>query len=187
MKCTLIILFWFLPWVARGAETENSSSDAGGVSVEPSSGEIEIGTVLTFTFPTSMIGAANIDVPNQPLPFTSQPAIAGEFLWKSQTEGMFTVKGVKPGATYHLGLRPGLSDLGQQPVRPQDWSAEFTTPQFTVTADFDVRKELSSQPQLSIESTYNVRLTDVAKCAYFQDRDSRQRFSVDVIQNQDES
>jgi alpha-2-macroglobulin len=187
MKFALIILFWLLPWIAHSAETENSSADAGGVGVEPSSGEIENGTVLTFTFPTSMIGAANIDVPNQPLPFTSHPALVGVFLWKSQTEGMFTVKGVKPGATYHLGLPPGLSDLGHQPVEPKDWSAEFTTPQFTVTADFDFRRELNSQPQLSIESTYNVRLTDVAGCAYFQDRDSRQRYPVDVIQNQDDS
>ena len=58
MKCTLLILFCFLPWVARSAETENTSSDAGSVHVEPSSGGIEPGTVLTFTFPTSMIESA---------------------------------------------------------------------------------------------------------------------------------
>ena len=140
MKYALIVLFWFLPWIARSAETESPSPDAEGVLVEPSSGEIEIGTVLTFTFPTSMIESANIDVPNQPLPFTSQPELEGEFLWKSQTEGAFTVKRVKAGATYHLGLAPGLTDLAHQPVQPKDWSAEFTTPQFSVTADFEVRQ-----------------------------------------------
>src|ERR1700732_3616015 len=128
MKCVLIILFWFLPWIARSADTENPSPDAGGVLVEPSSGEIEAGTVLTFNFPTSMIETANIDVPNQPLPFTSQPAMEGEFLWKSQTEGTFTIKRVKAGATVRLSLAPGLNDLENQPVQPKDWNAEFTTP-----------------------------------------------------------
>ena len=187
MKCALIILFWFLPWIGRSAETEKASSDFGGVHVEPSSGEIEVGTVLTFTFPAAMIGTANIDVPNQPLPFASRPALEGEFLWKSQTEGEFTVKRVQPGATYHLGLALGLNDLANQPVQAADWSAEFTTPQFSVTADFEVHHELSSQPQLPLESSYNVRLTDVAEHAYFQDRDSRERYPVDVIQNQDDS
>jgi alpha-2-macroglobulin len=185
MKCALIILCWFLAWIARSTATENPS--AGGVLVEPSNGEIEIGTVLTFTFPTSMIGTASIDVPNQLLPFTSRPALEGEFLWKSQTECQFTIRRVHAGATYHLGLAPGLNDLAGQPVQPKDWSAEFTTPQFSVTADFEVRTELSSQPQLQLESTYNVRLTDVAEHAYFQDRDSRQRYPVAVIQNQDDS
>ena len=127
MKCAFLILFWLLPWIIRADETQNPTSDADGVVVEPSNGEIEAGTVLTFTFPTSMIEPANIDVPNQPLPFTSQPAIAGEFLWKSQTEGAFTIKRVKAGAAYHLSLAGGLKDLSRQPVQPQDWSADFTT------------------------------------------------------------
>src|SRR5271170_573973 len=101
MKCVFFILFCFLPWLARSAETENPSPDAGAVHVEPSSGGIEPGTVLTFTFPTSMIESANIDIPNQPRPFFSQPEVEGEFLWKSQTEGEFKIKRVKAGATYH--------------------------------------------------------------------------------------
>ena len=111
MKCALLILFWLLPWITRADETQNPPPEGGGVLVEPSNGEIEAGTVLTFTFPTSMIETANIDVPNQPLPFTSQPALEGEFLWKSQTEGTFTIKRVKAGTTYHLALAQGANDL----------------------------------------------------------------------------
>ncbi|MBV9642584.1 MAG: hypothetical protein JO334_03340, partial [Verrucomicrobia bacterium] len=186
MKCALFILFSFIPWIVGSAEAKNPGSDPDGVLVEPSSGEIEVGTVLTFTFPTAMIAAANIDVPNQPVPFASEPAMEGEFLWKSQTEGKFTVKRVKAGATYHLTLAPALNDLTNQPVQPRDWTAEFTTPKFSVTADFEFRDELSSQPQLPLESTYDVGLRDVAEHAYFQDRDSRQRYPVDVIQNQED-
>src|SRR6202047_5118546 len=128
MKFALLVLFWVLPWIAHCAETATAGTGAGGVLIEPRSGEIDVGTVLTLTFPTSMIGPANIDVPNQPLPFNSQPAMEGEFLWKSQTEGTFTIKRVKAGATVRLSLAPGLNDLENQPVQPKDWNAEFTTP-----------------------------------------------------------
>ncbi len=186
MRCTLLILFWLLPWAACVAEPDNADPDTGAVLVEPGTGEIEAGTVLTFTFPASMIAIADIDVPKKPLPFTSKPALEGEFLWKSQTEGTFTVKRVRAGTTYQLGLVPGLSDLSKQPVPAKDWSAMFTTAEFSVTADFEEREELSDQPQLTLESTYDVAFTDVAAHAYFQDRDSRRRYPVDVIQNPDD-
>jgi alpha-2-macroglobulin len=187
MKCALLILFCFLPWIGLSTETENANPDAGGVHVEPSSGSIEPGTVLTFTFPTSMIESANVDVPNQPWPFLSRPELEGEFLWKSPTEGEFKVKRVKAGATYHFGLAPELIDLAHQPVPAKDWSAEYTAPPFSVTTDFESRHELSSQPQLPLESTYDVRLTEVVEHTYFQDRDSRQRFPVNVIQGLEDS
>ena len=117
-----------------------------------------------------MVDAATIDVPNQALPLSSHPALEGEFLWKSQTEGSFTVKRLQAGASYHLAIRGGLNDLAGQPLQAEDWSTDFTTPKFSVTAGFDFRNELSSQPQLALETTYDVRLTDVAELAYFQDR-----------------
>jgi alpha-2-macroglobulin len=183
MKFTLVILFWLLAGISRSADTENGESNAGGVVVEPGSGEIQPGIILTFTFPAAMIGPASIDVPNQPFPFTTQPELEGEFLWRSQTEGAFTVKRVKPGATYSFRLLPGLRDFAGQPVPSKDWSAEFTTAQFAVTADFENQLALGSQPQLFLESTYKVRLTDVAEHTWLQDRDSRQRYPVDVVQS----
>jgi hypothetical protein len=119
MKCALIILLWLLPWIAHSAETAGPGTDVDGILIEPSNGEIEIGTVLTLTFPTPMVGTADLDVPGRPWPFTGQPELQGEFLWKSQTEGVFTVKQVKAGAAYHLSLAPGLKDLASQPVQPQ--------------------------------------------------------------------
>ena len=77
MKYALLILCWFLPWTALAAETDNPTP--GGVAVEPSNGELEAGTLLTFTFPTSMVDPASIDAPNQTLPFTSRPELEGEF------------------------------------------------------------------------------------------------------------
>ena len=73
MRYTLLIFLCFLSWIGRAAETEpKTKPDAGGVLIEPSEGEIEPGTTLTFTFPTAMVGADRIDVADQPLPFVSQ-------------------------------------------------------------------------------------------------------------------
>jgi len=183
MRYPLLIFLCFIAWFGRAAEMEpKTKPDAGGVLIEPSEGEIEPGTALTFTFPAAMVRADQIDVADQALPFVSQPGLEGEFLWKSQTEGVFTVRGVIPGATYRLTLAPQLVDASDKPVEAPDWSAEFTTPEFSVTADFEKSGHLSARPQLGLESTYAVRLAEVAEHSYFQDRDSRQRFPAEVIQ-----
>ena len=131
MRYPLLIFLCFITWIGRAAEMESKTKpDAGGVLIEPSEGEIEPGTALTFTFPTAMVGADHIDVADQALPFVSQPRLEGQFLWKSLTEGVFTVRGVIPGATYRLTLAPQLADASDKPVEAPDWSAEFTTPRF---------------------------------------------------------
>src|SRR5271165_4992038 len=183
MRYTAVIILCFLSWVVRAAETTpGTKPDAGGVLIEPREGEIEPGTTLTFTFPTAMVGADRIDVANQPLPFASKPRLEGEFLWKSATECVFTVQEVIPAASYSLTLVPQLADASGKPVEAPDWSAEFTTPEFSVTADFEESGHLGARPQLGLESTYAVRLAEVAEHSYFQDRDSRQRFPTEVIQ-----
>jgi len=183
MRYALLIFLCFITWVGRGTETEQKTKpDAGGVLVEPSEGEIEPGTTLTFTFPTAMVGADRIDVADQALPFVSQPRLEGGFLWKSPTEGVFTVRRVVPGATCRLTLAPQLADASDKPVEAPDWSAEFTTPEFSVTTDFEESGHLSDRPQLSLESTYAVRFAEVAEHSYFQDRDSRRHFMAEVIQ-----
>ena len=64
----------------------------------------------------------------------------------------------------------------------KDWSAEFSTPKFAITTDFGERKQLPARPQVYLDSTYAVRLDEAAQHIYFQDRESRQRFPVEVIQ-----
>src|SRR6478672_1365753 len=75
-------------------ETSNAKPDAGGIVIEPSSGKIAEGDTITITFPVSMVAADLIDVGDQASPFVSEPKLDGTFLWKSQTEGVFTVKAV---------------------------------------------------------------------------------------------
>ena len=167
-------------------ETSNANPDAGGIVIDPSSGEIAEGSQITITFPVAMVAADLIDVGDQPTPFVSEPKLDGRFLWKSQTEGVFTVNGVVAGAHHRLTLASGLKDAKGKPFTAKDWSAEFTTPKFAVTSDFGEREELSARPQIYLESTYAVQLAEAAEHIYFQDRDSHERFPVEVIQTVEE-
>src|SRR5439155_132567 len=107
---------------------------------------------------------------------------------KSQTEGVFTVKAVVAGAKHRLTLVRDLDlkDASGKRVDAPGWSAEFSAAPFSITSDFTEHEQLDSQPQIPLDSNYNVRLTEVAEHVYFQDRDSRQRFPVDVILRSDE-
>src|SRR5215472_3452650 len=167
-------------------ETSNAKPDAGGIVIEPSSGKIAEGDTITITFPVSMVAPDLIDVGDQPSPFVSEPKLDGTFLWKSQTEGVFTVSGLVAEARHRLTLSPGLKDATGKPFVVKDWSAEFRTPKFAITTDLSERKQLASRPQIYLESTYAVRLHEAAQHIYFQDRDSRERFPVEIIQTTQE-
>src|SRR6266849_1795554 len=162
-------------------ETSNAKPDAGGVVIDPSSGKIAEGDQITITFPLAMVAPDLIDVGDQPCPFASEPKLDGAFLWKSQTEGVFTVSGVVAGARPRLTLVPALKDATGKPFVVKDWSAEFTTPKFTINSDFRETEQLPARPQIYLNLTYSVRLADAAEHIYFQDRDSHARFPVEII------
>lgn len=186
LLCVLAIVIAAGASFAQDEEGEdvasNAKPDAGGVVIEPSSGTISDGITITITFPVSMVAADLIDVGDQPTPFVSQPKLDGTFLWKSQTEGIFTVTGVVAGARHRLTLAPGLKDATGKPFVVKDWSAEYRTPNFAITTEFTERKQLPARPQIFLESTYAVRLDEAAQHIYFQDRDSRAHFPVEIIQ-----
>src|SRR5437773_3935475 len=164
----------------------NPKADGGGVLIEPTEGAIAAGAELTITFPNAMVGTDKSDMSGQRSPFVGEPKIEGEFLWKSQTEGVFTVKAVVAGAKHRLTLVRDLKDASGKRVDAPGWTAEFSAAPFSITSDFTEHEQLDSQPQIPLDSNYNVRLSEVAEHVYFQDRDSRQRFPVDVILRSDE-
>ncbi len=129
-------------------EASNAKPDAGGIVIEPSSGKIAEGDTITITFPVSMVAADLIDVGDQASPFVSEPKLDGTFLWKSQTEGVFTVSGVVAEARHRLTLASGLKDATGKPFVVKDWSAEFKTPKFAITTEFNERKQLAARPQI---------------------------------------
>src|SRR5438094_7594119 len=159
-------------------EVSNAKPDAGGIAIDPSSGKIGEGDAITITFPVAMMAADLIDVGNQPSPFVSEPKLDGTFLWKSQTEGVFTVSGVVAGAHHRLNLAPGLKDAAGKPFIVKDWSAEYRTPNFAITSDFTERKQLPARPQIYLDSTYAARRHEAAQHIHFRHRESRHRLPV---------
>ena len=98
------------------ANPSGGGPDAGGVVIEPSEGQIAPGGEVTISFPSAMVAADKIDLSDQPCPFVSKPKMEGSFLWKSQTEGVFVVKGVVAGAKHRLTLARDLKDVSGKPV-----------------------------------------------------------------------
>jgi len=177
-----------LLFFARNARAEDDEfqgqHDAGGIIVEPHQGLIESGAALTVTFPTAMVNADAINMDGKPCPFVSTPKFPGKFLWKSQTEGVFTIDGALiPGTKYRLSLDPALKDLGGKPVQVKEWGAEFKTQPFHFSTDENSggTDHLSSRPQVYLTSTYPVAFTDAAEHIYYQDRDSRERRPAEVV------
>jgi hypothetical protein len=152
------------------------------VTIDPAAGEISAGTEITISFPRAMVAPELIDVAGQPPPVVSEPPIDATVLWKSQTEGVLSVTSVVANARHHFHLAPGLKDASGEPFSVPQWQADFTAPKFTVTTDFEEKKHLSAEPQITLTFSYAVRLTEAAEHVYFQDRDSRQRIPAEVIQ-----
>jgi len=192
MKRALLYLFC-AGFLAAGVPRAGAAADApapasttaGGIAISPDRGDINPGDVITITFPNPMVASDVIDVGNQAPPFLSEPKISGTFLWKSQTEGEFTIDSVVAGATHHFTLVPGLKDADGHPFRVPDWSADFTAPKFTISTDAEFRTHLPAQPRVPLNTTYDVVLADVARHAWIQDRDSRAHFPIEVIQTTD--
>src|SRR5207247_1775305 len=93
-------------------------------------GKITEADAVTITFPVAIVAADLIDVGTQPSAFVSEPKLDGTFLWKSQTEGQFTISGVVAGARPRLTLAPGLKDAAGKSFVVKDWSAEYRTAEF---------------------------------------------------------
>jgi alpha-2-macroglobulin len=168
-----------------GEEEEPARANKSDITIEPESGEIRVGAKLTLSFPTAMVTSDRFDVSGQPCPFVSEPALPGDFLWKSPTEGVFTISAIVADTHYNLTLRTGLKDAAGKPVASSEWSASYETPKYSFSTDYQERKQLSSRPQIPLESTYDVRFTEAADRIYFQDRDTRARLPSEVILSED--
>ena len=185
MKPFLRLLPWLLVFILGGGGLRAAppQPDAGGVTIEvPEEGKIEAGTALSVSFPAAMVPADAIDRAGEPAPVRFVPPLPGEWLWKSQTDGEFRVKEpVTPGQTYAASLAPGLRDAGGAAVAPPGWGAKLHTEPFTVEAQWEEDDDqLPALPEVVLKFSYRVRLDDVARRIYFQDRDSGARREAEL-------
>ncbi len=151
-----------------------------GVVISPDKGEISSDTSFTVSFPDDMIPGEQINAGDVPWPIVIEPKLDGRFLWQSPTEGELQLRGpLIPGTHYRVSTAPGLKDVKGKPVPPQRW--EYESEPFTVESDEDQREGLSAKPRFDVRANYPVAVADAAEHIFFQDRDSHERFPVEVL------
>ncbi len=151
-----------------------------GIQLSPAGGDINPRDSITVSFPAAMVPAEKIDAGGVASPISFDPPLDGKFLWKSVTEGEFTLPAeLPPGMTYRARLAPGLRDARGAAVTAKV-SEIFTTPAFRARSEFDETRHLRTRPQVLLEFNYAVDLSDVAERIYFQDRDNFQRIGSEI-------
>jgi len=141
-------------------------------------------TELTILFPDPIVAPERIDAEGQESPVTIWPDLNAKWVWRTQTQGAWTVNGpLIPGQEYHMRLREGLKSLAGDLLAVDDWGLKLATPVLTVSSDYEEHSQLSAQPQVPLEFNYPIQLLDAAAGIWVQDRATRQHFPVDVMLN----
>lgn len=183
---TLALLLACVGWacgnlssVSLGATDRNKGVQKVQMVGEPGSA-ISADSNISVSFPTAMVPAAQIDVEAKESPIRFDPPLRGKFIWKSQTEGEFAASEVPPGTEFKVFLSQGLVDLAGKPVVAKQSLGTRVSEAFTVETFFNEEK-LDRRPSVPVRFSVNVRPANLAESAWFQDRDSRQRFPVEVV------
>ena len=159
------------------------SSSAAGIRVfwVGYSSTLHAGSSFTISFPTAMVAVAGVGQEDKQCPLRIEPELPGKWLWKSQTEGLFTA-GIKvvPGTKYKVFVPDDLVDLQGAPVRSKGAVAERESEPFTVRIALDAGTQ-QRRPSGTLNFTYSVPPEAVTRLVYFQDRDDRRRIPVEVV------
>ncbi len=185
----ILLFFAFIaallaPALAQRTTSQDLERQAGEVTIFPRGGDLFQGRVIVVTFPTPMIDAKSIEVPDLEPPFVFTPALEGKFFWKSTTEARFQITQVKPGQRYSVMLREGVKNAVGDAVtdggglKQIDYSAD---PMEISTRFRDKRKALAAKPEVPLSINYPVTAQAVVESVYFQDRDKRTGIAAAVV------
>ena len=162
-----------------------SDPNADGLSVEGIEDTFRAGATLTITFPTDMVAPDKIDAEGVESPVEIWPSLDADFIWRSQSQGELTVKGpLIPGQSYRFRVSGGAKDLKGNPLQANAWGFEMSAPALRVVDEgYGERTSLNASPQIPIEFNYPIRLSDLARGVWFQDRASRQKLPAEILLN----
>jgi uncharacterized protein YfaS (alpha-2-macroglobulin family) len=138
---------------------------------------------VSVSFPAAMVPASEIDVETKISPIRVVPASPVTFMWKSQTEGVANLGKVAPGAELEVYVADGLKDHAGKAV-PAAKLGVVVSPPFKVDI-YHSGEKVTRRPSVSVTFSYPVRPSDLAEAAWFQDRDSRQRYPAEVVLPED--
>lgn len=176
-----LLCCWFVTILGLHAQ-RTTSTDLARRSTEvvltPPSSDLAQGSRFVISFPEAMIPLDQIDIADVTSPLMFTPPLPGAFSWQSTTTGTYRVTGpVKPGQVYEVDLTADLE------VSRSSWRAsEFQAPPLEITSRFRSRGiSLSASPRVDLRTNYRVHAAKAAETAYFQNRETRQRYPVSVI------
>ncbi|MDB2346755.1 MG2 domain-containing protein [Verrucomicrobiales bacterium] len=172
---------WFVTILGLHAQRATSTDLARRsteVVLTPPSSDLAQGSRFVISFPEAMIPLDQVDIADATSPLMFTPPIPGAFSWQSTTTGTYRVTGpVKPGQVYEVDLTADLE------VSRTSWRAsEFQAPSLEITSRFRSRGiSLSASPRVDLRTNYRIHAAKAAETAYFQNRETRQRYPVSVI------
>jgi len=165
----------------------SNSPSAFGVEIDPKDGTLNRFTTFTMSFPTEMVSPAAIDAEGGDVPVEIWPPVECEFVWRTQSRGDLRLTGpLIPGQEYRFRLRDGLRDLAGASAPFEKWGAQFFTESLRVFSSVEPRDQLSSRPQVSLEFNFPIKLPGLPETIWFQNRETRERFSCEVLLNRAE-
>lgn len=181
MLLLLAGISWCLGGLPSHALGQVHASGKGKVQLlGDDSKELRSGSELSVSFPTAMVSATEIDVSAKEPPIRFEPPLKGKFTWKSQTDGSFEVETAVPGKKYLIYLSNGLRDLAGKPVVQNAPIGSRHSRPFTISA-YSSEGKLGKRPSVALRFSLPVKPSDLAESGWFQDRDSRKRYPVEVI------
>lgn len=160
----------------------------GGLTVDGTDSELVRFSSYSISFPTDMVTADKIDAEDLESPIVAWPDLDLSIIWRTPTQAdIFAEGALIPNQTYRFRLKDEAKDLAGNPLPTEKWGFQATTPPFRVVgADYGERQNLNSQPQVALEFNYPVSLNDAANGIWFQDRATREKFSIEVLLNRAE-
>ena len=183
MSLAFLLVFWLaLPVAGLGAHKDDQP-DKQAIQISGES-HLQADVALSVSFPTAMVTAAEIDLEAKECPLRFEPPLAGKFVWKSETEGEFKPTAVPPGHEFNILLRAKLADASGKPVSADGPIGTRASEPFQVEALYygeDPNNALERRPSIALRFHPKVKPADLAEAAWFQDRDSREHYPVEVV------
>lgn len=174
---------------------------ASGIKISQSGGPLKRYDQIHISFPTDMIepslvekarrlqdeGGVHMDLGAAPVVMEPDPGV--RFEWLSPRRGVLHTPSNIPDVSYRLTLRPGLEDRSGQPVKTENWGAEWQSDGFGLsnvelvnfaTGERDaistLDESISQLPHFRLEFTRDVWPEEIAARAAFVDAETNERF-----------
>jgi uncharacterized protein YfaS (alpha-2-macroglobulin family) len=178
---------------------------AGGIELQTTEYEWDDAKRFEVTFPVAIVSdEVVLSGKGGPIPLAFEPPLPVAVNWFGSNHAEVRTTGPIPSSSrIKVTLDPGLTDINRQPVKVEGWEFQFSTPPFRLASAWianetsvtgeDVLGEqkldhpISREVEMEVQFTAAVAPAEVARTAWFQDADSRERIPAQVLLRADQT